>query len=158
MMGSNVDRYEEYAKQKEELGNSIKELTIRIEQLNQEISLQEIQVDQCQKEFKKAKEAYEKLLKSRSIGNMAERAINVYSRLEERLIERQGKILQDEFLKCFSSIINKDNFVDGIIIDKNINNIHFLIQNDKIRFLANTNGPDFISHSDKICRLKRQNS
>ena len=39
MMGSNVDRYEEYAKQKEELGNSIKELTIRIEQLNQEISL-----------------------------------------------------------------------------------------------------------------------
>ena len=125
MMGSNVDRYEEYAKQKEELGNDIKELAIRIEQLNQEISLQEIQVDQCQKELKKAQEAYEKLLKSRSIGNMAERAIGVYSRLEERLIERQGKILQDEFLKCFSSIINKDNFIDGIIIDKNINVIPY---------------------------------
>lgn len=125
IMGSNVDRYEEYAKQKEELGNSIKELTIRIEQLNQEISLQEIQVDQCQKELKKAKEAYEKLLKSRSIGNMAERAVGVYSRLEERLIERQGKILQDEFLNCFSSIINKDNFIDGIIIDKNINVIPY---------------------------------
>lgn len=125
MMGSNVDRYEEYAKQKEELGNSIKELTIRIEQLNQEISLQTVQVDQCQKELEKAKEAYEKLLKSRSIGNMAERAIGVYSRLEEQLIERQGKILQDEFLNCFSSIINKDNFIDGIIIDKNINVIPY---------------------------------
>ena len=66
---------------------------------------------------------------------MAERAIGVYSRLEEQLIERQGKILQDEFLNCFSSIINKDNFIDGIIIDKNINVIvlkvlvNFVMQN-----------------------------
>lgn len=125
MVGSNIDRYEEFAKQKEEYENNIKELTIRIERLNQEISLQEIQVDQYKKEYVKARESYEKLLKSRSIGNMSERAVGVYSRLEERLIERQGKILQDEFLKCFSGIINKDNFIDGIVIDKNINVIPY---------------------------------
>lgn len=125
MMGSNVDRYDEYFKQKEELGNNIKDLTIRLERLNQAIALQEIQVDQCKKELAKVAEAYERHLKSNSIKEMAERAIIAYSRLEEQLIERQGKILQDEFLRCFSGIINKDNFIDGIIIDKNINVIPY---------------------------------
>lgn len=33
---------------------------------------------------------------------------------------------QDQaFIECFSSIINKDNFIDGIVIDKNINVIPY---------------------------------
>ena len=48
-----------------------------------------------------------------------------YSLLEEKLVSRQAKILQDEFVKCFSLIINKENFIDGIIIDKNINIIPY---------------------------------
>ena len=40
-------------------------------------------------------------------------------------MRRQAKILQESFIECFSSIINKDNFIDGIVIDKNINVIPY---------------------------------
>lgn len=80
---------------------------------------------QLNTEFNKAKDVYEKLLKSKSISELSSRAIGVYTLLEEELIARQGKILQKAFMECFSSIINKRNFIDGIVIDKNINVIPY---------------------------------
>ena len=38
---------------------------------------------------------------------------------------RQAKLLQEEFVKCFTSIINKNNFIDGIVIDRKINVIPY---------------------------------
>ena len=94
------------------------------------------------------KEIYEKMLKSKSISDMSMRAIGEYTLLIEKLIARQGKILQEEFIRCFTSIINKENFLDGIVIDKNINVIpykfidvtfvqieNYLKQNEKTHFL-----------------------
>ena len=56
---------------------------------------------------------------------MSARAIAVYTLLEDKLIRQQSQLLQEEFKKCFSSIINKDNFIDGIVVDKNINIIPY---------------------------------
>lgn len=88
------------------------------------------------------------MLKSKSISDMSMRAIGEYTLLIEKLIARQGKILQEEFIRCFTSIINKENFLDGIVIDKNINVIpykfidvtfvqieNYLKQNEKTHFL-----------------------
>ena len=68
---------------------------------------------------------YERLLKSKSITELSTRAIGTYTLLEEKLIRRQGILLQEEFIKCFRAIINKENFVDGIVIDRNINVIPY---------------------------------
>lgn len=125
MSSSSIDGYEEYYAVKEKLEKDIAALSIELEKKNQEISLLEADLIKVKNNFVKAKEEYEKLLKNKSINELSMRAIGAYSLLEEQLIRRQGQILQEEFIKCFSAIINKDNFLDGIVIDKNINVIPY---------------------------------
>lgn len=125
LTSSSIDGYEEFASQKEEIDNKILELKLKAEKMTQEIALREAERVQIVSEYNKSKESYEKLLKSKSIIELSSRAIGVYTLLEEELIARQGKILQEAFIECFSSIINKENFIDGIVIDKNINVIPY---------------------------------
>lgn len=125
LTASSIDGYEEFASQKEEIDNKILELKLKAERMTQEIALREAERVQIVSEYNKSKESYEKLLKSKSISELSSRAIGVYTLLEEELISRQGKILQEAFIECFSSIINKENFIDGIVIDKNINVIPY---------------------------------
>lgn len=125
LAASSIDGYEDYAEQKEVIEKRLLELKLQTEKLVQEIALKDAERLQLNAEFNKAKEVYEKLLKSKSITELSSRAIGVYTLLEEELITRQGKILQEAFMECFSSIINKGNFIDGIVIDKNINVIPY---------------------------------
>ena len=125
LSASSIDGYEEYSEQKEKIEKALLGLKLQIEKLVQDISVKDAEKMQLNSEFNKAKEVYEKMLKSKSITELSSRAIGVYTLLEEELIARQGKILQQAFIDCFSSIINKDNFIDGIVIDKNINVIPY---------------------------------
>ena len=125
LAASSIDGYEDYSEQKETIEKRVLELKLQTEKLIQEIALKDVERIQLNAEFNKAKEVYEKLLKSKSITELSSRAIGVYTLLEEELITRQGKILQEAFMECFSSIINKGNFIDGIVIDKNINVIPY---------------------------------
>ena len=125
LSASSIDGYEEYAEQKEKIEKDLLDLKLRIEKLIQDITVKDAEKIQLNSEFNRAKEVYEKMLKSKSITELSSRAIGVYTLLEEELIARQGKILQQAFIECFSSIINKDNFIDGIVIDKNINVIPY---------------------------------
>ena len=125
LSASSIDGYEEYSEQKEKIEKDLLDLKLRIEKLIQDITVKDAEKIQLNSEFNKAKEVYEKMLKSKSITELSSRAIGVYTLLEEELIARQGKILQQAFIECFSSIINKDNFIDGIVIDKNINVIPY---------------------------------
>lgn len=125
LVSSSIDGYEEYADQKEQIETRLLDLKLQTEKLAQDISLKESEHLQLSTEYNKDKEAYEKLLKSKSISELSSRAIGVYTLLEEELIIRQGKILQQAFMECFSAIINKRNFIDGIVIDKNINVIPY---------------------------------
>ena len=152
-LGSNIDGYEEYAQKKLELERNVEKTITQLEQIDKKIFDHEILIEQQKKELIKAKELYEKDLKNKSISRMAERAIWVYSKLEDQLIERQSKILQDEFLKCFSAIINKDNFIDGIIIDKNINVVPYKfidISYSQIdNYIKDNESSRFLDHFDK---------
>ncbi len=122
---SSIDGYEEYSEQKDNIEKKILGLKLELEKLLQEISIKEAEKEQYVSTFNKVKENYEKQLKSKSITDLSSRAIGVYTLLEDELIKRQGKILQDAFMECFSAIINKDNFIDGIVVDKNINVIPY---------------------------------
>lgn len=148
LTSSNIDGYENYSAQKEAIEKSINDYKIKIEKLNAQIEDKERQFEQYQAEFKVAREAYEKLLKNKSISELSSRAIAAYTLLEEELVEKQGKLLQIAFMKYFTAIINKNNFLDGIVIDKNINAIpyklvevsyseidNYLNANAKTRFL-----------------------
>lgn len=148
LLSSSIEGYADFAAQKEALEKIINSNQIKINYIAKQIEDKTIQIEQYKANFKAAREAYEKLLKSKSISELSSRAIAAYTLLEEELIEKQGKLLQNVFMQCFSSIINKNNFLDGIVIDKNINAIpyklvevtyseidNYLSANAKSRFL-----------------------
>lgn len=125
LQSSSIDGYEEYVEQKDAIEKQIDEVRVLLEAKKLEKERQQVQCNETMLAYIKAKEKYELVLKNKSINDLSSKAVAVYSLLEERLVDRQGKILQNEFLKCFTKIINKDNFVDGIVIDKNINIIPY---------------------------------
>ena len=125
LVNSSIDGYEQYLNEKEDLEKSISDSKIEIEQIKHNIEQQQVIVADAKTQFDKAKSNYENMLKNKSINDLSERAVATYSLLEEQLVRRQANILQEAFIKCFKSIINKNNFIDGIIIDKNINVIPY---------------------------------
>lgn len=125
LLASSIDGYDNLAKEKTNIEKEISSLTVQLEKITQDILIKEIDKEQADDAFVKAKTDYEKMLKNKSITSISSRAVAAYTLLEEELIVRQGKLLQQEFIKYFSSIINKDNFIDSIVIDKNINVIPY---------------------------------
>ena len=125
LISSNVDGYEEYVEERDKIEKTIAELTISSERRRLDLDKQSEVYEQARICFEKNKSVYEELLKAHSITNLAERAVAVYSLLEEKLVRRQATKLQEAFMESFSSIINKGNFVDGILIDNNINVIPY---------------------------------
>jgi len=122
---SSIDGFEGFVHEKEKIEKQITELTLLLEKKKQEYEAETVKCEEKELQYLKAKETYEIFLKNKSINDIAERAAATYSLLEEKLVLRQSEILQKEFIKCFTSIINKDNFIDGIVIDKNINVIPY---------------------------------
>lgn len=125
LSSSTIEGYDDLVQQKNLIEKEITTLTIQLEKISQEIVAKEADKNIAEEEYEKSRVDYSKLLKNKSINDISSRAVAVYSLLEEQLIERQGKLLQNEFIKYFSAIINKDNFIDGIVIDKNINVIPY---------------------------------
>lgn len=120
LLKSSIDGYEEYAEEREKLEKEISACEISIEKMKAEEESLKLEILNNDIIFRKVKEGYESLLKNKSIANISERAVAAYTLLEEKLIKRQSRILQDEFVKCFTAIINKGDFLDGIVVDKNI--------------------------------------
>lgn len=125
LMSTSVDGYQNFIEEKETIENQLASLLVLIERKRVDSDNQAVKVSVAEKEFEKVKAAYEELLKNKSIANISERAAATFSLLEEKLVKRQADILQKEFVDCFSSIINKDHFIDGIVIDKKINVIPY---------------------------------
>ncbi len=125
LMATSVDDYQNFMEEKEIIENQLSSLLVLIERKRVDLDNQAAKVSVAEKEFEKVKTAYEELLKNKSIANISERAAATFSLLEEKLVKRQADILQKEFIKCFSSIINKGHFIDGIVIDRKINVIPY---------------------------------
>ena len=122
---SSIDGFEGFVQEKDRIEKQITELTLQLQNKKQEYETEKVICEEKEQQYLKAKENYEIFLKNKSINDMAERAAATYSLLEDKLVLRQSKILQEEFIKCFTAIINKNNFIDGIVIDKNINVIPY---------------------------------
>lgn len=122
---STIDSFGDFVDEKNKIERSIMELSLTIERKKSEVLSLEQDLLNYRLSFEKNKQKYEEQLKSKSINEMSARAIAVYTLLEDKLIRQQSQLLQEEFKKCFSSIINKDNFIDGIVVDKNINIIPY---------------------------------
>lgn len=125
LAASNIDNYEIFIEKKQKLESCLSELKAQIDSKQKELELSRQELDILAKELSSSKTAYESVLKSKSISNISERAAAAFSLVEDKLVARQSKILQDEFINCFNSIINKNNFIDGIVIDKKINVIPY---------------------------------
>ena len=122
---SSIDSFGDFVDEKNKIEKSIMELSLTIERKKSEVLSLEQDLLDYRLSFEKTKQKYEEQLKSKSINEMSARAIAVYTLLEDKLIRQQSQLLQEEFKNCFSSIINKDNFIDGIVVDKNINIIPY---------------------------------
>lgn len=125
LMASSIDGYEAFIDEKENIEKEISVLTLEIEKKKQDLERQQVVLEGLYKDFAREKESYEVALKNRSITDISERAAATYALLEEKLVRRQAMLLQKEFINCFNAIINKNNFIDGIVIDKNINVIPY---------------------------------
>lgn len=125
LMASSIDGYEAFVDEKENIEKEISVLTLEIEKKKQALERQQVVLEGLHKDFAREKESYEVALKNRSITDISERAAATYALLEEKLVRRQAMLLQQEFINCFNAIINKNNFIDGIVIDKNINVIPY---------------------------------
>lgn len=121
LMSSSVEGFEEFIGQKELLEKTISDLSIALTCKKQECEEQTLVYEEAKKTLEKAKAGYESILKDTSVRDISEKAASIFSSVEEKLVLRQAKLLQKEFTQCFNSIINKNNFIDGIVIDRNIN-------------------------------------
>lgn len=161
LSSSTIEGFEDFTNKKECLEKEILDFTLKLERVNQNLELKEDEVSVLRTTFEKAKTEYEKYLRTKSINEISARAVSVYSKLEEKLIKRQSDILEKEFMNCFSSIINKENFLDGIVIDKNINIIPYkyvdvsFLQIDN--YLKKNESNDFLSLFDKKLWLNINN-
>ena len=152
LTSSSIDGYEGFVEQKEILEGALSSLTLSLERKKQELESQTICYSDAQRSLDKIKTQYESVLKNKSISDISERAAATFSAIEEKLILRQAKLLQKEFICCFESIINKDNFIDGIVIDKKINIIPYKLITVRRNQLENykTANWDFLGLFDHV--------
>lgn len=152
IMASSIEGYQDFVAEKEGLEKSISDLSIKLERKKQECEIQQHSYDVALCNLEKARSAYEIVLKNNSIKEISVRAAATFSLVEEKLVLRQSKLLQREFINCFTAIINKNNFIDGIVIDKRINIIPYKYVSVTKRQLSNyrTVNKEFLTLFDDV--------
>lgn len=118
---SSVDSYDEYLQKKSELNEVKAKLTQQLLELDKE--LQQLRANRavCALKLSKSKTAYEAILKKQSINDISARALLAFDELQEILYEKSIKTVELEFQKRFNMLINKNDLIDGIHIDRNLN-------------------------------------
>ncbi|MBD5632086.1 MAG: hypothetical protein HDP34_02495, partial [Clostridia bacterium] len=90
------------------------------------------------------------------INNIAGKAFWAYKETEEVLIKKCSKELEEKFISNFKSIINKDEFIDGISVDEKLNvrpykNITYPVR--EIKQLINNYGQAYLLNNIGILNL-----
>ena len=125
------------------------------ELLNLENIVQKLLIEEEEKYkvYLRSKEQIQIIMKNESVSNISERALVAFELLEEKLISRQSRMLEEQFINIFKRIINKNNFLDGIVIDKDINLIPYKIESfnkEKLEnYLSFPNNLEFLSLFNK---------
>lgn len=118
---SSVDNYEEYLKLKSDLNESKSQNLEKLVRIDAE--LQQYRADKAvsSANLAKAKDAYEAVLRKRSVNDISARALLAFDELQAFLYKKSIKKVEEGFKKYFSVLINKSDLIDGIYIDNNLN-------------------------------------
>lgn len=121
MERSSIENYEGYLQSKSDLNEKKAEKTMKLVEIDAE--LQKCRADKAVSSAKlaKAKASYEVVLKKQSINDISARALFAFDELQTILYEKCIKQVEEGFRKCFNSLINKSDLIDGIHIDSNLN-------------------------------------
>ena len=74
----------------------------------------------------RAKNEYTSLLQNINVLDMSNSIIRYLDELLTNLTKDKIKLIQDEFIKIFSTIIRKDNYINSIVIDDNFNSTLYI--------------------------------
>ena len=157
---SNIDKIDDFVSEISSFNNRLLELKDAHEkiltQLNELLEL----LKEKEKEFEKAKRDFEKEIKESSVTDIAGRAYLAFKEAEERITAKFSKELEMKFIQNFNMIINKSNFIDGIIVDEKLNvkpykNRLFKISN--LKQLKNNYGEDYLVEDIGIAEIDRAN-
>ncbi|KEH96707.1 AAA family ATPase [Clostridium massiliodielmoense] len=77
----------------------------------------------------RARNEYTSLLQNSNVLNMSTNLISYLDELLTNLTRDKIKLIQDEFIKIFSTIIRKENYVNSIVIDDKFNSTLYINKN-----------------------------
>ncbi len=118
---SSVDNYEEYLKLKSDLNEAKSQNLEKLVRIDAE--LQQYRADKAvsSANLAKAQDAYEAVLRKRSVNDISARALLAFDELQTILYQKSIKKVEEGFKIYFSALINKSDLIDGIYIDSNLN-------------------------------------
>lgn len=143
----NIDKVEDYVKQKNQLLNDKFSLLNQREYLIKTARELDEKFQSIISEFTKIKKEYENKLKNNSISNISSRAILMLDKLEEALYQVQINKVERVFKESINELMRKEGFIDNIEIDKEFNISIYRYGKYSIKQIN-----DFVSHLgyDKI--------
>ena len=103
-------------------------INTEINTVEKNIALKKASIEHKQNELKnkeyhltRARNEYTTLLQNINVLDMSNQLIEYLEELLSNLTKDKIKLIEDEFIKIFSMIIRKDNYVNSIVIDDNFN-------------------------------------
>lgn len=147
MERSSIENYEGYLRSKSDLNEEKADKTMKLVKIDAE--LQKCRADKAVSAAKlaKAKANYETVLKKNSINDISARALLAFDELQTILYEKSIRQVEKGFQRCFNSLINKSDLIDGIHIDNNLNVLPYKNKKfdvSELKKTINKNGSEYI--------------
>ena len=147
MEQSSIENYDAYLQKKSDLNERKSALVQRLLEIDRELQDDRAEKAVSSSKLSKAKSDYEALLKKQSITDISARALLAFDELQSVLYKRSIQLVENEFKKDFSALINKSDLIDGIHIDDNLNVIPYKNTSFAIADLRKTiarNGEEYL--------------
>lgn len=111
---------EAYFAEKEHLLAEKQEAMHRLLEVERQIDTLTHERAEIDAKVKKAQQKYEEFLKAKSVSDVTAKALLAFSDLQRRLYKKYIADVETQFAKCFRSLINKSDLIDGIKIDEQL--------------------------------------
>lgn len=115
--------------------------------LEHEISETQANKQTLDEKIKKIKSKYEFELKAKSVNDISAKAILAFDQLQTKLYKQFISEIENSFINCFNRLINKQNLLDGIMVDDNLNVYPYknsLFKKKDILSLIDKQGKDYV--------------
>lgn len=103
------------------LNEEISNIQSKIAVNNSLVSSKEAELNKLEYHLTRAKNEYTALLQNANVLDMSTSLINYLTELLNNLTKDKIKLIENEFIKIFTTIIRKNNYVNSIVIDSNFN-------------------------------------